>query len=202
MTRHPLAWHVIVRRLTRRLPPAAVGVILGDLAEDYRTDRRTHGWFAAEWRAWRDANSILRAYHPHQSRHWLDGWRFDLRLAVRAAVRQPALTGAVVLPLAFAVAANTALFSIVDGLLFRPLPFGNTDRLVVLKLAASSKVRDQYSTFVSLIRGLERSPLLSGVAIAGASDPGLSDAFPTSALVNPTVLPLLLSSMLFQPLVS
>jgi hypothetical protein len=103
---------------------------------------------------------------------------------VRAALRQPALTAAVVLPMAFAVAANTALFSIVDGLLFRPLPFGNTNRLVALRLAESSTIRDTYSTYVNFIRELETSPLLSGVAIAGASDPGLSDAFPTSALVD------------------
>jgi len=86
--------------------------------------------------------------------------------------------------MAFAVAANTALFSIVDGLLFRPLPFANTERLVVLRDAESSTVREKYSDYVTLIRGLEASPLLSGVAIAGASDPGLNDAFPASALVD------------------
>lgn len=183
-TARPLTWRLIVRRLTRRLPPESAAAILGDLAEDYRTDRRTSGWVAAEWKAWRDANSILRAYYPKATRNWLDGWRFDLKLAVRAAVRQPTLTVAVVLPMAFAVAANTALFSIVDGLLFRPLPFGNTDRLIVLRLPDSSKVPREYSTYTSFIRGLETSPLLSGVALAGVSDPGLSEPFPASALVD------------------
>src|SRR6187551_1877331 len=122
--------------------------------------------------------------HSDRSRRWIDGWRLDLRLALRAARRQPTLTAAVVLPMAFAVAANTALFSIVDGLLFRPLPFGNTDRLVVLKLSESSTISRKYEPYVSLIRGLETSPLLSGVAIAGVSDPALSDAFPEIALVD------------------
>src|SRR6185503_20370093 len=94
-TRRPLAWRLIVGRLTRRLPPDAVAAILGDLAEDYRKDRRASGWFAAEWKAWRDAGSIVSAYQPDRSRNWFDGWRFDLRLAVRAARRQPALTAAV-----------------------------------------------------------------------------------------------------------
>ena len=194
----PLTWRLIVRRLTRRLPPDAVPAILGDLAEDFRTDKRTSGRLAAEWNAWRDAASIVRAYHPHQRRNWFDGWRFDLRLAIRAAVRQPALTAAVVLPMAFAVAANTALFSIVDGLLFRPLPFGNTDRLVVLKMAESSKISREYSPYVSFIRGFETSPLLSGVAIAGASDPGLSEAFPTSALVDLGLAPSAVSPGFFD----
>src|SRR5688572_21106857 len=197
-TVRPIAWRLIVRRLTRRLPPEAAAAILGDLAEDYRTDRRTSGWLSAEWKVWRDAGSIVRAYHPDRRRNWFDGWRFDLRLAVRAAVRQPLLTAAVVLPMAFAVAANTALFSIVDGLLFRPLPFGNTDRLIVLKWAESSTIARNYEGTVSLIRGLETSPLLSGVAIAGASDPGLSEAFPASALVDLGLRPSAVSPAFFD----
>jgi len=55
---------------------------------------------------------------------------FELRLAFRALRRQPALTSAVVLTVALAVAANTALFSIFDGLIFRPLPYPNADRIV------------------------------------------------------------------------
>jgi predicted permease len=55
---------------------------------------------------------------------------FDLRLALRALRRQPALTSAVVLTVALAVAANTALFSIFDGLIFRPLPYRNAERIV------------------------------------------------------------------------
>src|SRR5688572_3206034 len=188
-TVRPIAWRLIVRRLTRRLPPEAAAAILGDLAEDYRTDRRTSGWLSAEWKVWRDAGSIVRAYHPDRGRNWFDGWRFDLRLAGRAAMRQPLLTVAVVLPIAFAVAANTALFSIVDGLLFRPLPFANTDRLVVLKLSESSTVGDTYSTYVNFIRTLEQSPLLSGVAIAGARDPGAGEAFPASAMVDLNLSP-------------
>src|SRR5687767_13376081 len=148
-TARPVTWRLIVRRLTRRVPPEAAAAILGDLAEDYRTDRRARGWIASEWTALRGAGSIVLAYHPDLWRNWFDGGRFDLRLAGRAAMRQPLLTVAVVLPIAFAVAANTALFSIVDGLLFRPLPFANTDRLVVLKLSESSTVGDTYSTYVN-----------------------------------------------------
>src|SRR5688572_27794497 len=197
-TVRPIAWRLIVHRLTRRLPPEAVAAILGDLAEDYRTDRRTSGWLSAEWKVWRDAGSIVRAYQPNRGRNWLDGWRLDLRLAVRAAVRQPTLTVAVVLPMAFAVAANTALFSIVDGLLFRPLPFGNTDRLVVLKLAESSTLGENYSPYVNFIRELEKSPLLSGVAIAGAPDPGANEAFPVSALVDLNLSPKAVSPGFFD----
>ena len=59
---------------------------------------------------------------------------FDIRLALRALVRQPGLSSAVVVTVGLALAANTALFSVFDGLLFRPLPYPEADRLVHLEL--------------------------------------------------------------------
>src|SRR5688572_9265073 len=56
----------------------------------------------------------------------------DLRFAVRSFGRQPGATALVVLTLALGVAANTAVFAIVDGLFVRPFPFRNPDRLVYL----------------------------------------------------------------------
>ena len=58
----------------------------------------------------------------------------DLALATRSLARQPAVAAAVVGTLALAVAANTALFSVFDGLLFRPLPFDKPDAIVHLEL--------------------------------------------------------------------
>lgn len=191
MTDRPRSWRLIVRRLTRAVPPDALAAILGDLAEDFRSDRRAGGWLRAEWRAWRDAGSIARAYRPAR-RPRFDGWRFDLRLATRAALRQPGLTATVVLPLAFAVAANTALFSILDGLLFRPLPFRNTEELVALRVADSSAVRDRYTTFVDFIRGTAESPLLAGVSLASASS-----AFPADAAADLDLAPAAVSSGFF-----
>ncbi|GMV21899.1 MAG: hypothetical protein AMXMBFR57_18480 [Acidimicrobiia bacterium] len=54
----------------------------------------------------------------------------DFRLAGRALRRQWTVSVAAVLTVALAVSANTALFSIFDGLMFRPLPFGGTERMV------------------------------------------------------------------------
>jgi hypothetical protein len=49
--------------------------------------------------------------------------------AVRRLVLQPALVGFTVLTLGFAIAANAALFSVIDALLIRPSPFAEPDRL-------------------------------------------------------------------------
>ena len=56
----------------------------------------------------------------------------DVRHALRVLAAAPAFTLAAVLSLGIGIGANTAIFSIVDGLLLRPLPYKDAERLVIL----------------------------------------------------------------------
>jgi predicted permease len=56
----------------------------------------------------------------------------DVRYAARQLLRSPSLSIAAILCFALGIGANTSIFSVVDAVLFRPLPFADPDRLVIL----------------------------------------------------------------------
>jgi len=56
----------------------------------------------------------------------------DLRYGARSLAREPGFTAVAVLTLALAIGANTAIFSVADGLLLRPLPLPRADRLLLV----------------------------------------------------------------------
>ena len=69
----------------------------------------------------------------------------DVKLAVRGIARYPAFSAIVVLTLAVAIGLNTAIFSIVDRVVLRPLPYPDAERLVHFRAVREQSGQTTYS---------------------------------------------------------
>ncbi len=94
----------------------------------------------------------------------------DGRLAIRTLVRRPGFTVAAVATLALGIGANTAVFSVVDGVMWRSLGYEAPDRLVAVWAGRSMSVReiaflrDNAESFVGVASVAGWTMALSGVA--------------------------------------
>jgi putative ABC transport system permease protein len=116
--------------LERALPPDDADAILGDLLEDARESGRYS-------RVFLDACSVAlhrtltRSQTPARKRTIeMATLMMDLQYALRSLSKRPSFPVIVMATLALGIGAATAIFSIVEGILIRPLPFHDPDRLV------------------------------------------------------------------------
>ena len=106
----------------------------------------------------------------------MDKLRQDVRYALRLWRKKPAFAAVAILTLALGVGANTAMFSIVNAVLLRPLPYANADRLVsiwsrtsqyprgLLSYPEYGEVRKQTGTLDTIALYLGQSVNLTGVS--------------------------------------
>jgi len=115
----------------------------------------------------------------------MDAFRRDLVLAVRMLRRRPAFTGLAVTVLALAIGANTAIFSVVEGVLLRAPAFEDPGRLVFVWEArpAQNQIRNVVASY-NYARWRERATSFIGIAafthsrvnLTGGGDPEQLDA--------------------------
>ncbi len=87
----------------------------------------------------------------------------DLRYGVRMLLRSPGVTVIAVLALALGIGANTAIFSVVNGVLLRPLPFEEPGRLVRLSEDAP-QVPQMSISYPNFLDWREQNKVFTGIA--------------------------------------
>jgi predicted permease len=121
----------------------------------------------------------------------------DIRYALRQLRKSPGFTLTAVLTLAFGIGATTAIFSIVEGVLLRPLPFANPDRLVILGDAIEgagmelnpSVPAPEFVTYARDTHGFSSTGAYqqTGFELSGAGEPEQISAARLSAGIFPTL---------------
>jgi len=128
--------------LERLLRPEVSASVVGDLIE-----QRERGAF------WIYAETLSALWNLHTRPHSGDGlvttFLIDLRIAARLLRRSPAFAIVSVLTLGLAIGATTAIFSVIEPVLIRPLPYPQPERLVFVWERDRDGSRDNvgYATF-------------------------------------------------------
>lgn len=220
MSRARRVYQVLTRLLPRDLRLEA-GNGLADAAVEQLRRARIRGGKRAVARAWLvltwdllttavlvrrrsaaalpDGRESLIALNPRRGRGGLeammDNTRQDLRYALRALWRQPGFTAVTVITLALGIGANTAVFSVLNGVVLRPLAYPGAQELVFITSQFPDLQFDRF--WVSPPEFLEfrdhnRAFQSVGAYSVGAVNLGTdSPSRPVTASVSPELFPTL-----------
>ena len=83
--------------------------------------------------------SFRDTYHDRAGIPWLENFWSDMRYGFRSMRRSPSFSLVVILTLTLGIGVNTAIFSVVRGVLLKPLPYPDSERLVWLGKAQARR---------------------------------------------------------------
>ncbi len=131
---------------------------------------------------------------------WLDEARQDLRYAARTLRNSPAFTSTAAATLALAIGANTVMFSVVNAVLLRPLPYQSPEQLAMLWTEdPTQNLREGRSALWDVEQWRSQSQSFADMATFDTVGTTLSDAGGAEQIVGASLSPNLLSLLGVQP---
>jgi putative ABC transport system permease protein len=194
----PVPGERLYRRLLRLCPAAFRGRFGEEMAAFYRErwrEARARGRSAAAWAWLRSTVDLLgtalaeraeslgarsrrvdsTTIHDEREGEMLGSIRQDVRYALRGMARSKGFTAVVVATLALGIGANAAIFSVVNGILLRPLPFREPERIVEVshKEPYYSVSEPEFMDYRRDARAFERLAAYapSNASLTGAEEP-------------------------------
>jgi predicted permease len=189
----------IVDELSQHLEDRYRELMAGDASPEEATrlalaDFRSGNVLAQHMAPLRQAHVMARTTLAAPTGHVLNDFWQDVRHAARIFWKQPAFAATAVLTLALGIGATTAIFSVVYGVLLKPLPFHEPDTLVSLRQHAPHGAGTNHgpATYLTYRENQKAFEAIGAwdpteVSITGGGDPERVQAL----LVSATTLPLL-----------
>src|SRR5262245_53826485 len=150
-------------------------------------------WDRLDWRnklelLWRSLGAFWDALWLQRQR-WEDDMIQDLRFGFRMLLKNPGFTSVAILTLALGIGANTAIFSVVNALILRPLPYPGAERLVWVEEVSKKTNNSQPAWGAHFLDWQEHSQTLESIAaqdggartLTGAGEPERVDVGQISA---------------------
>ena len=131
---------------------------------------------------------------------WLDDVARDLRHALRTLRRSPAFTAAAAATLALAIGANTAMFSVLNAVLLRPLPYRSPEQLAMVWVEnPAQNLREGRSALWDVEQWRTQSQSFADMATFDAVSRTLTGADGAEQIVGASISPNLLSLLGAHP---
>jgi len=169
----------IVEELAQHLDDCYAELLAGGAAEA-EAERRTLAelsegqWLAQELkRVERPANCEPVVWGTRRTNMLGNLWQ-DLRYGARRLRKQPGFTLIAVLTLSLGIGANTAIFSVVQAVLLRPLPYQDPDRLVYLWTIIPPRAEPMSTSFPDFRDWSEQQQVFEGIAASSSSGGALT----------------------------